>query len=362
MNYLKNIPSKNSLLIALFSTLIILSACKKPAEDTTPAGNYNSGIFIVNEGPYGSGTGTISHFNKNDNVVTNDIFQKANDFPLGNIVQSITIFDDKAYVVVNQADKIEVVQTSNFKSKGTITGLVQPRYIIQVSATKAYASIWGTSGLDGAIKIIDLTTNTVSSTITTGRKGMERMLKKDDLIYTTCKGGWANDSVVNLINSTTDLVESNIEVGPNPDGMVEDADGNIWVLCIGKFKSDYSALEQSGRLVQINTTTNTVDKTFTFSSTSAQPTGLTIDQNKTKLVYVYDGKVYTQDITATSLQNTVIINKSFYNLGVDPNSNIIYAADAGNFSSAGKVERYNINGTKMNELNVGIVPGNFFFK
>jgi len=362
MNYAKNNPMKNSLLIAAFAAITILSACKKPTEDATPAGQYESGVFIVNEGPFLSGTGTISHYNRNDKTATNNIFQQANIFPLGNIVQSLNIFNGKGYIVVNQANKIEVVESATFKYTGTIRGLDQPRYIVPINDTKAYVSIWGSDGMTGAIKVVNLATNSVSSTITTGRKGMERMVKKDNFVYATCKGGNGNDSVVTIINSTTDAVLANLEVGPNPDGIVKDANGNIWVLCVGKFKSDYSSLAQNGRLVKINTTSNTVETSFTFSSIYAQPTGLTLNQDKTKLVYVYDGKVYAQDITATSLQSTVLVNRSFYGLGIDPNTNIMYGADAGNYSSNGKIVRFNIDGSKIDSFNVGVIPGNIFFK
>ena len=356
---------KNTLLIAIVLFATVLSSCKKKEEAAAPAGAYDSGVFIVNEGPFGSGTGTVSHYDRNTKVTTNDIFQLANGYPLGNIAQSMNVINGYSFVVVNSANKIEVVNGADFKSLTTINGLTQPRNILQISNEKAYVTEWGAGGTVGAIKIINLINGDILNTIAFGRKGPEKMLKKGALVYVTCKGGYGYDSVVSVINSNTNLVSTNVEVGPNPDGIVEDANGKLWVLCVGKFKSDFSGLEKYGQLVKLNPTTNTVEATFVLNTSSdvySQPSGLSINTAKNILYYNYDGKVYSQTTNATSLQSTIFANRSFYSLGVDPATNIIYAGDAGNFSSPGKVVRYNANGTRMDSLNVGIIPGSFYFR
>lgn len=353
--------TKQLLFIASISAASIFTSCDPKPVENPPMQVPYSGVYIVNEGPYGSGTGTISFYNRNTKEVVNDLFGKYNNaLPLGNIVQSMNIIDGKTYIVVNNANKIEVVNAVDFKSVKTISGLTQPRYIIQTASNKAYLSQWG-SGSTGEVKVIDLSTNAVTKTISTGN-GPEKMLLKGNYVYVTCSGGNVSDSVVSIINTASETVEKSLVVGPNPKSIVEDINGNIWVLCAGKYKSDYSGLEKSGKLVKIDPASNTVLQTLDFTSTSSMPSDLTINMAKNKLFFNYDGKVYSQNINSTSLDNVSIVNKSFYGLGIDPTTDIIYGADAGNYSSAGKVIRYNISGSVIDTLKVGVAPNGFFFR
>jgi len=139
---------------------------------------------------------------------------------------------------------------------------------------------------------------------------------------------------------------------------VADANGQIWVFCGGN-----SDLGKNAKLVRINPANNNVEQTFTFSSNSTFPSSsLSINTAKNKLYYNYQGKVYSHDITATALSNTIFINKSFYGMGVDPTNDYIYGADAGNFASPGYVFRYNNTGAKIDSMKVGIAPGAFSFR
>lgn len=208
---------------------------------------------------------------------------------------------------------------------------------------------------------MDLTTKTVTSTITTG-KGAEGMVKVGNTVYVACSGGYDNDSVVTVIDATTNTVITNINVGANPKYIKVGANGKIWVLCSGQWDSNYTTLVKTGKLVCINAFTNAVDLSLPFASFYSQPSNLIINGAKTMLYYSYDGKVYSQPHSSSTLTATAIINRSFYGLGIDPTNDYFYASDAGNFSSDGKVIRYNAAGVVLDSFAVGIIPGNFCFK
>lgn len=351
------------LMMVLTITSISILGCKK--DDTAPSltpGAYDAGVFITNEGQFGSGTGSVSFYNRTTGVVTNTVFEAANDgATLGNIVQSMGIYNSKGYIVVNNANKVVVVNGSDFKFVASITAVTQPRYFLGIDNSKAYVSEWGIGGVNGAIKVINLANNTVASSIGTG-KGAEKMVKSGNYVYVSCQGGFGKDSVVSVINTVTDAVVSTISVGASPSGIEIDANGKIWVLCGGEWNSSYTSLNKTGKLVRIDPNTNKIDQTFDFTSTTSKPSNLTINAAKNKLYYNYQGRVYSQDITATALSNTIFINKNFYGIGVDPNNDYVYASDAGNYTSAGYVFRYNNTGAKIDSMKVGIAPGGFCFR
>jgi hypothetical protein len=348
-------------LVVWSTVLSSIVSCAPKDKEEEPTSTYKGGVFVVNEGPYGSGSGSISYYNTATRYVINDIFESVNQFPLGNIVQSINVFGNKAYIVVNQANKIEIVSSDNFKSVGAINNLSNPRNVLVVNNDKAYLTEWGASGSDAFVKVINTQVNTVYKNINLGRHGAEKMLLVGDYVYVSCKGGFGKDSVLSVISATTDLKVQNIKVGPSPDGMVQDVNGNIWVLCIGEWKDDYSSLEKSGRLVMLNSAGIAIEKSFAFSSAYSQPSGLCISPDKTTLYYNYDGKVYSQNIHSTALDSKVVANRSFYGLDVDPATGIIYASDPGNYSSDGKVIRYMPSGQKIDSFTVGVIPSSFFF-
>jgi YVTN family beta-propeller protein len=357
---------KKQFLFNALAVAIAITSCKKDKPETpvpTPAGGaYDNGVFITNEGPYGTGTGTVSFYNRSNSSITNDIFQTKNSYPLGNIVQSMEIFNGKGYLVVNNAGKVEIVNGSTFESNGVISGLENPRYFLGVDNNKGYVSEWGAGGIAGAVKVIDLTTKGVTAVINTG-KGAEGMVKVGNAVYVACSGGYDKDSVVTVINATTNAVITNINVGANPKNIKVDANGKIWVLCSGEYAPYPStSLVKTGKLIRIDASTNTVDLSLPFSSTTSQPYNLVINNAKTLLYYSYDGKVYSQSYTDVTLNTTPTISRNFYGFGIDPTNDYFYGSDAGNFSSNGKVIRYNTSAVAVDSFTVGIIPGNFCFK
>jgi len=358
--------TKQLFYLSVLTVAITFSSCKKddpePALGGGTAGtSYASGIFVTNEGTFGSGTGTINFYNRSTGAVSNDIFEAKNGYPLGNIVQSMELFNSKAYIVVNNAGKVEVADGTSFATAGTISGFTYPRYFLGVNSGKGYVSEWGAGGVAGAIKVVDLSTKTITGTITTG-KGAEGMVLAGSKVYVACGGGFDNDSVVTVINSNTNAVTTNIYVGANPKSIKMDANGKIWVLCSGQWDPTYTFLISPAKLVRIDTATATVDLTLPFASTFSQPSSLVTNNAKTTLYYSYSGGVYAHSYAASVLSGTAIINRSFYGLGVDPTNDYFYGSDAVDFSSNGKVIRYNASATLVDSFAVGVIPGNFFFK
>ena len=355
--------TKQIIYLSSIALAISITSCKKdnPESPTSSsiAPSYNNGVFIINQGPFQTGTGTVSFYSRSSSTVSNDIFQSKNSYPLGNVVQSMAIYNSRGYIVVNNAGKVEVVDENSFASNGEITGLTNPRYFLGINNSKGYISQWNSTGA-GSIKVINLTTNTITANIPTGF-GAENMLKLGNAVYVACSGGFGNDSVLTVIDATADTVVKNINVGANPNCIQSDANGKIWVLCAGQYNSTYSSLVKTGSLYRINPTTNTVELSLSFSSTTSQPANLVINNTQTMLYYTYNGGVYSQDITSTSLNMVTKIGRSFFSLGIDPTNNYIYAADAGNNISNGKVVRYNPTGIVVDSFSVGVIPGNFCF-
>ena len=348
---------KNLRKIGMFALAItVLASCKKDnIDDIYVAGNYEDGYFVTNEGNFGTGNGSIS-FVDEYGAVENDVFASINSFALGDVVQSMNIINDNAYILVNGSSKIEVASVDSMYSVATIDA-VSPRYIAKVNDNKAYVTDWGING----VQVIDLLTNTISSTIACGT-GPEGITVANGFAYVCNVGGWGLDNTVSVINTTTDAVETTLIVGDKPNSVVVDVNGAVWVLTGGftEYDDDWNVVsETAGNLVKI--VNNTIEETYAFALGN-HPQDLVIDDAGTTLYYS-DGSwskaVYAFDVNDTELPTTALIDKSFYGLGV--HGGYVYGTDAVDFTQSGWSYKYTADGTIIDSVQVGIIPGGYCF-
>ena len=351
--------------LLLTNTLFFTSCDPEPA-NPTPKGAYQTGVFIVNEGNFQKGNGAISYFDRDTKTVEKDIFNAVNSRPAGDVVQSMFIHNDKAYIVANNSNKVEVVDANTFIWEATISGLALPRYFA-VANNKGYVTEWvGFSG-NGRVAVIDLNTNIITKTIPVGSTP-EQMLVVNNKLYVSNSGS----NTLSVINTTTDAVETTVTVGPGPGNLVLDATSKLWVACAGNkvYKPDYSGYDENastpGSLIRLNPATNAIEATLPFASTVEIPKDLTSNEARNKLYYHYAGKIYQLDISATTLPTNAFTNRRFtgegFGLGVEPATGTVYAADPGFYTANGKVIRYNSTGSPLDSFEVAIGPNGFVFR
>jgi YVTN family beta-propeller protein len=200
INALKGIKKfylMKKILYFLFASVIFVS-CGKDEPVEVP-GLYDKGVFVVNEGPFGSGTGTLTFLGDN-NEVTQKVYEKANNnLLIGNVAQSMIYHNDRYYIVVNNANKV-IVTDKDLKAIGEITGITGPRYIV-AKGDKAYISEWGSNYSNGAVAVVDLNTLKVTKTIPTGN-GPEYLLIDGNQLYVPNGGAYDATTFANLPDST----------------------------------------------------------------------------------------------------------------------------------------------------------------
>ncbi|MFA5971114.1 MAG: DUF5074 domain-containing protein [Lentimicrobiaceae bacterium] len=347
---------KTTLLMLAIAVSVTFISCKKD-DDNSVKGAFSNGIFIVNEGPFQTGTGTITYFNPDSNLVKQDIFEMVNDRPLGNIAQSMTIYNGKGYIVVNNSGTVEVVDAATFKSEATITNLINPSQFLVVDDKKAYVSDW-----IGHIAVVDLTSNVVTKTISSGT-GPDVMVKSGNYVYVANSGGLSIDSTITVIDFTSDKVVKTIKVGDSPSGMVADGNGRIWVLCKGKgFAGWPQGGDTPGSLIRIDPSTLTIDFTYIFGSTGDHPEKLVINKQKSILYFLFNSGIYRLNIALNSTAPEKLVSRYFYALGYENKTGYLYASDPKNYVNAGIVLRIKADdGSVVDSIQAGIIPRAFAF-
>jgi len=338
------------LLIFLAFSLIFLTSCDKtqPTQEITDLPITSGAVMFINEGNYTYGNASVSYYNTLNESFYEDIYQTQNNRPLGDVAQSMVSIGGYGYVVVNNSNKIEVVDLLDFKNVATITGLTSPRYMLPLGNDRAYISdLYGDK-----LSIVNTNNNTITGTIALPG-WTEQMVLANGIVFV------ANyDSMrVEVIDPTTDTKVSHINVNGHPMEMVLDAQGQVWVLG-QKDGTDAAAL------TRINPTNSSVELTLNFPLTES-PSHLIADPNGTNLYYLNTGGIYKLPNTAAALPAIPIIAKgtsNYYAIGISPDNSLLYASDALDFNQRSDVYVFNLAtlGT-VKQLKGGIITGGFYF-
>jgi YVTN family beta-propeller protein len=333
--------------------LISLYSCSKdpgPVYETPTPPNVNitNGLFVMNEGNFQWNNASVSFVNLNENSIQNDIYNAVNHELLGDVAQSITIIGNKAYLVVNNSHNIVVVSVADFIGVTKITGFNSPRYLLPVNANKAYVSDLYQHG----IYVLNLQTNTIQKTIPASG-WTERMLMANGKAFITNMGK-AN---VLVVDTSTDIVIDSIPTVKEPNSIVKDNQGKLWVLCSGG-----TGHEQIPALLKINPVNLQIESQIQFTATD-YPTELCINTYGNELYYI-NGGIYKMSIASATMPINPIIpsnGRIFYRLALQPNTDNVFVTDAVDYTQDGWVLQYNNSGMLLHSWRAGRIPGNMAF-
>ena len=339
---------------------LFLTACTNDYDISTPLGAYDNGVLILNQGNFGGGNSSISFWSNDFSSFEFNAFSSVNpSVTLGDTAQDLGFYGDKAYIVVNLSNTIQVVNRYTLEHLTTISnGLSNPRYIAFANGN-AYVTNWGdaSNAEDDYVAVINLTSNSVTSSIPVAEVP-ERILEHYDKLYIAHIGGYGFGNSISVIEANNNTVSS-IVVGDVPNSMAL-VNNDLYVLCGGK--PSWAEPETSGSLVKINISTNTVTSTIPYLLRD-HPSNLIFHNNK--FYYTVDSNVFSKTIEANTIPSTPIFSTTqqgvygVYSFAIANNK--IYVGDAADYNSNGKVYIYSLTGTLENQEKVGVIPGGFYF-
>lgn len=356
----------------LFASLILfLASCSSDDNyvgEVETIGDYTYGLFVLNEGNFGAGNSEISFIDEHLTGVSNNIFGSANaGDPLGDTAQSIAIYEDYAFVIVNNSHKVVVVDRHSFEFIAEIEeGIDNPRFMTVVNG-KGYVTNWGDPNdeSDDFVAVIDLETMAVTQTIST-EFGVEKVISNDQYVFVAHKGGYGQNNKLTIIDANSNSVTEVLEVGDVPNSL-QLVNNDLWVLAGGN--PDYAVGgETDGKLVQIDLGSLQINKEFNFEGVS--PSHLEFDQGKLFYTlsttdwdtYETESSIYTMDLDSTSLPTESVFStdRSFYGAAIK--NGMYFGGDAKDYASNGSVVVYDLEtGEEIHEFTVGISPSGFFF-
>jgi DNA-binding beta-propeller fold protein YncE len=349
---------KNAYFLLSLLALLWFSNCDKADEQPDPGMIAAAGVFVLNEGLFTQGNASVGYFALEDEQWTADLFQAANNRPLGDILQSMTIVENQAYLVLNNSQRIEVVDVQTFQSVGAIEGLGSPRYLLPLGNGQAYVSdLFG-----GQIQVVNLAERSLVQTIPLPESWAEQLAQVGEEVFVACPSSWGQPPSrwLYVIDTRTHSVVDSIAVGLSPQALALDGEGKLWVLCAGDFAS-----ATPGGLYRIDPASKAVLKALPFSDTNIGfAPRLAIDAAGGRLYYTKDG-LYAVSVQSEALPSQPLIpaqGREFYGLGIEPESGRIWLGDARDYQSRGQVLYFEPNGELIDAFEAGFLPNGFVFR
>ncbi len=314
--------------------------------------HYEGGVFILNEGNYGQGNASLGFYNSNTSVFRDFAYSDANGVEtLGDILQSGNIIDDQLYLILNGTGKIISADLKDsLKTTYEIEGLEQPRFMVH-SGSKGYVSNWVSYDKNGYIAVVDLEAGSILKNIPMGNQPEAVLIANGKLFV-------SNQGVNNLlvVSLSTEQVKDTIAVGTSPNGLVLDAEGDLWVMCAGAYQ------ENNGVLYEIDTESLAKKKEIQLAKNTSGK--IAISPAKDQIYYYSGTNVYAIATSATTPPSAALIEESsalgFYGLGVFPTGEL-YLSDARDYVQSGEVFRYKADGTLISKFKAGLLPNGFVF-
>ena len=250
-----------SIFILILSSLTLGGCMEWDYGETEDFDVTGSGLFITNEGNFQYGNATLSYYDPATNTVQNEVFFRANGMKLGDVAQSMSIYDNKGWIVVNNSHVIFAIDLNTFKEIGRIENLTSPRYIHFLSDEKAYVTqLW-----DNRIFIVNPKTYEITGYITVPDMTMEsgsteQMVQYGKYVYCNC---WSYQNRIIKIDTETDQVVDQLTVGIQPTSLVLDRYDKMWTVTDGGYEgSPYG--HEAPSLYRIDAATFTIEKQFKF--------------------------------------------------------------------------------------------------
>ena len=323
----------------------LITSCGYLNDEPDPLFPGGDGFFILNEGNFMTGNGSLSFYSYETSEIYNDLFTAKNDRALGDVPTYITNDSEKGFIIVNNSGTIEVINMLTLKSLAMIAGLNSPRQMV-IYRSKGYVS----SLTSEEITVIDLENLNVEGAVDIGCSSEAMVISGKKLFV----ANWAGGDKIVVIDLETDQVIKSIATGLEPESMTLDKNGMLWVLCTGGYMN-----EEVPCLIKINTASLVVESELQFRTVSDNPSSLAMNPAGDTLYYLDEG-IRRIPVTATQLPAEPLVpsgGRLFYRLTVSPYRGMICVTDAIDYQQKGDLLIYNNKGILLDTEQAGIIPG-----
>ena len=311
------------------------------------------GVYIVNEGTWGRGNASLSYYDLERFQLYNDVFTSVNGRNLGDVANQMVIHGDRGFIVINNSDRVEVIDIQSNISVGTIsTGSgTSPWQIVFADDTIGMV----TALYDNSVLLLGIRSMSVIGRVPVG-SNPEGIAVAAGRAF-VANSGLGSGSTVTVIDIASRKAIKTMSVGDNPAGVVPSPDGMIYVVCAGYYDFSNPSNDTPAKLKIIDPLSlSVVDSLFLGDHAS------TFAVSRDGWGYVpTSSKVLAIDTRARRVVGT-FVSGSYYGVGVEDVSGDVYLTDPKNYVLPGEVAIFAANGQFRTKFGTGVIPGSIAFK
>lgn len=364
------------MLYRLLILIGVFSACRKGIvipraevemisgfQRAAPPGAQTAGLYLLNEGNMNMNKASLDYLDLATGLYNRRVFTAYNPEVtkgLGDVGNHISIYGSLLYIVVNNSNKVEVVDAATSRRIKQLD-VNQCRYV-DFYKNKAYIT-----SNDGFVAVVDTATLEITNKIKTGRNP-EQLVVAGDKLYVTNSGGYSPpnyEKTISVIDLRTEREIRRIEAGINLHRMALDAYGDLYVTSRG----DYYTIPS--RIYVIDTEADTVKLTMNIAASN-----LCIHKD---LAYIYSVEwsyitgSNTITYTLLNVKDEQLLDRNFitdgtdkqiripYGIAVDPDTDDVYVTDAKDYVTPGTLHCYDKQGKRKWSVTTGDIPAHFVF-
>jgi hypothetical protein len=299
------------------------------------------------------------------------VYANANQAPIGDVLQSISLQDSLAYLIINNSGLIKVVRRSDASLVANIGGFTTPRYLhLYQNGRKALV----TELYDRQLFVLDLASNSIQKTIPV-QGWTEQMAEVNGLIYIAERqrpnlapsDNYPVQRQILVFDPSTESITDSIPLSVDssmymPDGkLVKDQLGHLWVSTVYD-----TAVASEAVILKINPSNQEVQR-IAYAARGAVIRGLAYDQQEDIVYWLSGGDGLNKVVQASSLMpflssTSVLGFTNWYSLGVDPQNGDLYLSDAIDYVQQGIVYRYDAQIQLRDSFRTGIIPAFMAFE
>lgn len=326
----------------LLSFVILYSCVNSETEQNL---NNRSFVFVACEGNFGASNGSIHIIDENGETSSvNDI---------GDVVQSLEVFNNKLFVIVNNSHKIIAYDiTENGLSLPGIevsTNGSGPREMVIVN-DNLYFTNWNTND----VKILNLFNYTISDFISFEGKP-ESIIYDNNNLYVGIQlnNDYSDSNLLYEINISSGQITNEFEIGYGPTSIIKSND-DIYVANT-YYDENFNAFFSTSR-VDLNTNQITIN-----NYGDGVVCGGSVHKINNDVYRSYDGGIVMLDDNLNFINSTKI---------GDEEPNQVYSSEIindkvyfgiTNFTDINLLKIYNSNNELDSIIEVGLFPGDFAY-
>ncbi|OCA74873.1 hypothetical protein [Chryseobacterium arthrosphaerae] len=318
---------------------------------------FDSGVIISNEGGFTTTTSEVSYISNNLATVFNKIYGvNNNNEPLGKVLQSIGFNGDRAYLVSNIPNKIDIVDRYTFKKQTTVTSNLDGARYIAFSGKQYYVTNSNFDTHKRKLNIYNISDNSFVKSIdltNAAEKVVEAngsiVVQSDGVGYDANWNAIPTGYTVTIVNPSTNVISQTVNL-PN-EGIIRDLisyKGNAYVLVSGDTNSFIYKI-------------NTANGTYETTTLTAIPKVQKLSADNDRFYFITNtNKIYAMTIGSSTIPVKPVATAVGDVYGFNVIDGKIFAADA-NYTTDGKVNVYDaVNGNLLRNFTAGIGTNGFY--